>query len=118
MNRWDLTDAIKNGIGVRIKDWLDYIEANFHILQEEKNYEELDLTDCGINPYQLCEFLKELGFERYNWDDYNWDDNGWEMDYWIYFRRNGFKTYVRGTGIIHELKLVVYFDEDEEDEEE
>lgn len=111
MNRWDLTDEIRNGIGVKIKDRLDYVEANFHILQEEKNKEELDLTDCSINPYQLCEFLKELGFERYNWDD-----NGWEMDYWIYFRRNGFKTYVRGTGIIHELKLVVDFEEDEENE--
>lgn len=111
MNRWDLTDKIRNGIGVKIKDWLDYVEANFHILQEEKNKEELDLTDCSINPYQLCEFLKELGFERYNWDD-----NGWGMDYWIYFRRNGFKTYVRGTGIIHELKLVVDFEEDEGNE--
>lgn len=111
MNRWNLIDEIRNGIGVRIKDWLDYVKTNFHILQEEKNYEELDLTDCGINPYQLCEFLKELGFERYNWDD-----NGWEMGYWIYFRRNGFKTYVRGTGIIHELKLVVDFEEDEENE--
>lgn len=38
------------------------------------------------------------------------------MDYWIYFRRNGFKTYVRGTGIIHELKLVVDFEEDEGNE--
>lgn len=36
MNRWDLTDKIRNGIGVKIKDWLDYVEANFHILQEEK----------------------------------------------------------------------------------
>ena len=34
--RWDLTDEIRNGIGVKIKDWLDYVEANFHILQEEK----------------------------------------------------------------------------------
>lgn len=111
MNRWDLTDEIRNGIGVKIENWLDYVETNFYILQEEKNYEELDLTDCGINPYQLCEFLKELGFERYNWDD-----NGWKMDYWIYFRRNGFKTYVSGIGIIHELKLVVDFEEDEENE--
>ena len=30
--RWDLTDEIRNGIGVRIKDWLDDIETNFHIL--------------------------------------------------------------------------------------
>lgn len=104
--RWDLTDEIRNGIGVKIKDWLDYIETNFPILQEETNCEELDLTDCNINPYQLCEFLKELGFEKYDWED-----NGWEMDYWIYFTRNGFKTYVRGTGIIHELKLVVDFED-------
>lgn len=104
-NRWELTDEIRNGIGTKIKDWLDYIETNFHILQEEKSYEELDLTDCGINPYQLCKFLEELGFERYDFDD-----NEWEMDYWIYFRRNGFKPYIRGTGIIHELKLVVDFD--------
>lgn len=110
--RWDLTDEIRNGIGVRIKDWLDDIETNFHILQEEKDEEELDLTDCGISPYQLCEFLKELGFERYDWDD-----NGWEMDYWywIYFKRNGFKIHISGTGIIHKLKLVVDFDEDEEE---
>lgn len=111
MNRWGLTDKIRNGIGVKIKDWLDYVEANFHILQEEKNEEELDLTDCGINLYQLCKFLEELGFKRYDSDD-----NGWGMDYWIYFRRNGFETYVKGTGIIHELKLVVDFEEDEENE--
>ena len=110
MNRWDLTDEIKNGIGVRIKDWLDYIETNFHILQEEKDEEKLDLTNCGINPYQLKNFLKELGFE-----EYDCDSNGWEMDYWIYFRRNGFKIRISGTGIIHGLKLVVDFDEDEEE---
>ena len=34
--RWDLTDEIRNGIGVKIKDWIDDIETNFHILQEEK----------------------------------------------------------------------------------
>lgn len=111
--RWDLTDEIRNGIGVRIKDWIDYIETNFHILQEEKDEEELDLTDCGINPYQLESFLEELGFEHYDSDE-----NGWEMDYWIYFRRNGFKIHIFGTGIIYELKLVVYFDEDEENENE
>ena len=108
MNRWDLTDEIRNGIGVKIKDWLNDIETNFDFLQEKKNCAELDLTDCGINPYQLESFLEELGFE-----DYDSDKNGWEMDYWIYFRRNGFKIHISGTGIIHELKLVVDFDEDE-----
>lgn len=105
-NRWDLTDEIRNGIGVKIKDWLDNVELYYDNLASEKSMEELDLTDYEINPYQLCKFLEELGFKRYDSDD-----NGWEMDYWIYFRRNGFKTYVRGTGIIHELKLVVDFDE-------
>ena len=104
--RWDLTDEIRNGIGVKIKDWIDDIETNFHILQEETDCEELDLTDCGVNPYQLKNFLKELGFE-----EYDWDRNGWEMDYWIYFRRNGFKIHISGTGIIHELKLVVDFED-------
>lgn len=105
MNRWKLTDEIRNGIGVKIKDWLDYIETNFNILQEEKDKEELDLTDCEINPYQLWKFLEELGFERYDSEK-----NGWEMDYWIYFEKNGFKVYISGTGIIHELKLVVDFE--------
>lgn len=104
--RWDLTDEIRNGIGVKIKDWIDDIETNFHILKEETNCEELDLTDCGINPYQLESFLEELGFEKYDWDS-----NGWEMDYWIYFRRNGFKIHISGTGIIHELKLGVDFED-------
>ena len=113
ITRWDLTDEIRNGIGVKIKDWIDDIETNFHILQEEKDEEELDLTDCGINPYQLERFLEELGFEYYDLDK-----NGWDMDYWIYFRRNGFKIHICGIGIIHELKLVVNFDENEENEDE
>lgn len=105
MNRWKLTDEIRNGIGVKIKDWLDYIETNFNILQEEKDKEELDLTDYEINPYQLWKFLEELGFERYDSEK-----NGWEMDYWIYFEKNGFKVYIYGTAIINELKLVVDFE--------
>lgn len=105
MNRWNLTDEIRNGIGVKIKDWLDYVETNFHILQEEKDKEELDLTDYEINPYQLWKFLEELGFERYDSEK-----NGWEMDYWIYFEKNGFEVYISGTAIIHELKLVVDFE--------
>lgn len=105
MTRWKLTDEIRNGIGVKIKDWLDYIETNFHILQEEKDKEELDLTDYEINPYQLWKFLEELGFERYDSEK-----NGWEMDYWIYFEKNGFTVYISGTAIINELKLVVDFE--------
>lgn len=105
MNRWKLTDEIRNGIGVKIKDWLDYIETNFNILQEEKDKEELDLTDYEINPYQLWKFLEELGFERYDSEK-----NGWEMDYWVYFEKNEFKVYISGTAIIHELKLVVDFE--------
>lgn len=106
INKWELNDYLRNNEIPSIKRWIDFVEVHFDKLAEKQDKTELDLSDFKINPYQLKLALEEMGFEKYDWDD-----NGWEIDYWIYFRRNGFKIEIQGTAMIHELKLVVYLED-------
>lgn len=65
---------------------------------------ELDLTGMSVNPYQICEILEELGYEK------EWvDDNGWQLDFWIDFEKEGSPTiHMSGTGITFTVKLYAH----------
>ena len=96
MNRWVLADDVKNKYGLCVQEFLKLIDNS--------NAEELrriDLSDSEFNPYTLCAYMKELGYEQGSQDN-----NGWELDFWIPFRKSGHTPVeVRGTGMTFELEL-------------
>ena len=113
MNRWHLTDEVREKIKPLLTEYLNKVES---VTVEEIEYmsnEELglDLSDKGINPSQLEDLLKEFGYEVTNRDD-----NGWELDFWIDMRRKDEKTFdstcehlvISGCGMTFELKIYIY----------
>ena len=113
MNRWILTDEIRNRIKPLLVEWFEFVEN----LTEERLERvelseplEIGLSDKGINPYQLKTLLEELGYEK---DDM--DRNGWEMDFWIYMNRKDGKCFasgcenivIGGCGMTFELKVYI-----------
>lgn len=113
MNRWILTDEIKERISPLLREWFDFVESlTYEQLERVELSErlELDLSDMGINPYQLEKLLEEFGYET---DDR--DDNGWERDFWIYMSRKDGKTFPSGCeniaimccGMTFELKVYI-----------
>ena len=112
MNRWKVTDEIKEKFIPILKDYLNKLE-NLTVEQVETMSNEelgLDLSDKGINPSQLVDLLEELGYE-----ETTRDDNGWELDFWIYMHRKDHKTFdstceklvVSGCGMTFELKVYI-----------
>ena len=112
MNRWDLTDELREKFKPLLTEYLDKVE-NLTAEQVEKmsNKElSLDLSDKGINPYQLQKLLEELGYE-----EDSFDRNGWQLDFWINMKRKDgrhFESYcenlvIAGCGITFELKLYI-----------
>lgn len=96
-NRWHLTDSVRELYGPRVKAILDLIDQG----DLTGDLKEFDLSDLGFNPYTLCKYLEELGYEKGIQDD-----NGWELDFWIPFRKDGHTPVeVFGTGIIFELGI-------------
>ena len=89
MNKWEVTDELKTKFVPMLREYFAKLE-NLTEEQVDELYENgkqkelaIDLTDAGINPYQLRELLKdEFGYEYLDMDR-----NGWEMDFWIYMRR-------------------------------
>lgn len=99
MNRWTLTDEVKEKCLPIIQGFIDKLEAMNPDEQEELL--EIDVSDTGLNPHTLQELLESLGYEKTNYDD-----NGWQMDFWITMEKSGFKPLsIDGTGIIFELFL-------------
>lgn len=112
MNRWLLTDKIRENIKPILTEYFNKVE-NLTVEQvENMNNEELgiDLSDKGINPYQLEKLLEEFGYEVENRNH-----NGWELDFWISMKRTDGKTFsstcenieIAGCGMIFELKLYI-----------
>ena len=108
MNRWNLTDEIRNRIKPLLTEYLYKVE-NVTAEQVEKMSNEelsLDLSDKGINPHQLQELLEELGYE-----EDGFDSNGWQWDFWMYMKRIDEKHFdstceklvVSGCGMTFEL---------------
>lgn len=113
MNRWHLTDEVRNKIRPLLIEYFDKVE---NVTVEQVEYmtnEELgiDLSDKGINPSQLEDLLKEFGYEVIRRDD-----NGWELDFWIDIRRTDGKFFdsgcehlvISGCGMTFELKIYIY----------
>lgn len=97
MNKYQLTDEVKEKFTPTVKEFISKIEA------QEFADEILELTDTELNAYTLWMLLEELGYEK---DDI--DTNGWEMDFWITMIKDGCKDIcIEGTGITFELKLCV-----------
>lgn len=96
MNRWTLTDDVKNKCGQDVLTFLEMIDKS-----DSDELRSIDLSDSMFNPYTLCVYLEELGYEKGTQDD-----NGWEFDFWIPFRKDGHTPVeVSGTGITFELSL-------------
>ena len=91
MNRWQLTDEIKEKFVPILKEYLNKMETMPEEVFEEETY-DLDLSDTGINPYQLWQLLEtEFGYE-----EIDIDENGWEQDFWIKMQRTDGRTFPNG----------------------
>lgn len=96
MNRGNLTDNVRNKCGQDVLTFLETIDKS-----DSEELRSIDLSDSMFNPYTLCEYLEELGYEKGTQDD-----NGWQLDFWIPFRKDGHTPVeVSGTGITFELSL-------------
>lgn len=113
MNRWILTDEIRNKFKPLLTEYFTKVE-NVTFGQVEKMTNEelgLDLSDKGINPYQLWQILEEEF--NYRKEDIDW--NGWEQDFWIKMKRTDGKYYDSGCenliinccGMTFELKIYI-----------
>lgn len=110
MNRWILTDEIRDKIKPLLTEYFDKVENVTAEQVEKMTNEELgiDLSDKGINPYQLVSLLEEFGYK-----EISRDDNGWKLDFWIDMRRTDGKCFdsdcehlvVFGCGMTFELKI-------------
>ena len=99
MNRYGITDKIRNKFLPIIKDFIKKVENR----KDEYEYIEIDFTNKGIHPYQIWGLLKELGYESH-WRG----DNGWQLDFWYDFDKEGCTTIkMFGTGIEFSVKIYV-----------
>lgn len=113
MNRWYLTDEIRENIKPLLTEYFDRVENVTYEQVEEMTNEELgiDLSDKGINPSQLVDLLEEFGYK-----ETNREDNGWELDFWIDMKRKDGKCFdsgcehlvVAGCGMTFDLKIFIY----------
>lgn len=112
MNRWIITDEIRDKFNPILKEYFDKVE-NLSVEQmKDISCEELglQLSDKGINPSQLVDLLEEFGYK-----ETNREDNGWELDFWIYMTRTDGKKFnsccenlvINGCGMTFELKIYI-----------
>lgn len=112
MNRWDLTDEIREKIKPLLMEYFDKVEnlTTEQVCQMSNEELGIDLSDKGINPSQLVDLLKEFGYE-----ETGFDRNGWQFDFWIYMSRVDDKTFdstcerlvVTGCGMTFELRIYI-----------
>ena len=110
MNRWNLTNETRDKIKPLLVEYFNKVENLTAEQVEQMTNKELgiDLSDKGINPYQLVRLLEEFGYE----EEYK-DNNGWELDFWIYMKRTDGKYFdseceklvICGCGMTFELKI-------------
>lgn len=100
VNRWILTDAVRDKYKQSVQDFINDLEAVD--IEEATDFLEKDFSDTELNPATLEELLeKEFGYEV---DER--DDNGWELDFWITMRKSGYRPIsICGCGMTFELKL-------------
>lgn len=112
MNRWNLTDEIRENIKPLLIEYFDKVENVTAEQVEHMSNKKLgiDLSDKGINPSQLVDLLKEFGYE-----ETDRADNGWQLDFWIYMKRTDGKFFdsgcerlvIKGCGMTFELKIYI-----------
>lgn len=112
MNRWHLTDEIRENIKPLLIEYFDKVENVTAEQVEHMSNEELgiDLSDKGITPSQLVDLLEEFGYEKEDQED-----NGWQLDFWIYMKRTDGKHFdsgcenlvINGCGMTFELKFYI-----------
>lgn len=98
-NRWTLKDEVRDKYIPVVQEFISKLESINP--EDTKELLEINLSNTELNPFTLVKVLESVGYEQTNQDD-----NGWQMDFWITMSKSGFKPlYVKGTGIIFELKL-------------
>ena len=110
MNRWQLTDEIITKFIPILQEYLNKIEniTAEQFMQMETKDLDIDFSDTGINPTQLCDLMEELGYK-----ETKTEDNGWELDFWIHLKRKEGKHFesgcenlvISGCGMTFELKI-------------
>lgn len=92
--RWDLTQEERDR-------YIPYIVECIKKLDTEDDIDNIDLTDTPLNPENMRDIMKELGYtEAY------FDCNGWEFDFWIKFTKEEAKDIVvSGCGMTFGLYL-------------
>lgn len=118
MNKWEVADTLKAKFVPMFREYFAKLESITED-QVDKLYENgrqgelaIDLTDSGINPYQLQKLLEE----EFGYEYLDMDHNGWEMDFWIYMRRkNKMERFsicndmvIGGSGITFTMSLEPY----------
>lgn len=97
MSRWTLTPETIEQSGQTVQQFLELIDNQ----PSDEDLREIDLSLSSFNPYTLCKYLEELGYEKGIQDD-----NGWQLDFWIPFRKDGHTPVeIYGTGIVCEFGL-------------
>lgn len=110
MNRWKLTDEVKETFIPIIQNFLNKMESLTidEIDCMDNNEFCLDLSDTKLNPYTLLELMNDFGYSKGDFDS-----NGWELDFWIDISKDNFypstceKLCINGSGMTFELKLSV-----------
>lgn len=101
MERYKLTEEVKNEYTPIIKEFIDNLASD-----NEDVDDSLNLSDTKLNPYTLGKIL-ENEFE-YQEDDIS--HNGWQMDFCIYYTKEGMPDLcIEGCGITFELILRIEY---------
>ena len=102
METWNLTDELRDKFKPIVENYVNLLESDE---VDDVNKKYLKLTNRGINPMQLKELLKELGYE-----DVGYDSNGLQHDFWQYMNNSKREKYAKdlcicGCGMTFDLVL-------------
>lgn len=94
---YELAPDVKEKYMPVVKEFIDKLES----YEGDPSEVFKDFSKTELNPYTLGIILTDLGYE-----EDGFDQNGWEMDFWITYKKPGFKTLtLTGTGITFEMVL-------------
>ncbi len=102
-NAYCLTDDIRRQFTPVIAHLIASVSADaIKSLTNEEYHDlvEINLTGQPVNPFQLGELLKEMGFE-----EEDRDENGWQLDCWLNYQRGDTKLQISLTGITFEMRI-------------
>lgn len=112
MNRWKLTEEVRNKYKPVIKDFLDKMESLTGEDVEKMDNEEFSLSfsDTKLNPYTLLTLLKK----EFGYGNEQFSNSGWELNYLICINKSNIsypstceRLCIHGCGMTFELKLTV-----------